>query len=181
MNREEALNLVKKYTSNKNLIKHMLAVEVAMKAYAKRFGEDEETWGLCGILHDVDYERMGVEHPSAWGQNLLKENCVEEKIIQAILGHGDGKESLRTTNMAKALFAVDRLSGFIVACALVRPNKLSDVDVESVKKSMKKKEFAKAIDREEINQGAKELGVELDEHISVVLDAMKSIKGELGL
>lgn len=182
MNRETAYNLVKQYTSNQNLIKHMLAVEVAMRAYAKKFGEDEERWGVVGLVHDFDYEKMGSEHPSEWGFNLLRENGADEEIIQAVIGHGlrDQPES-RPTRMAKALFAVDELTGFIVACALPRPNQISDLEISSIKKKFKDKAFAKGVHREHIFQGAQELGVEIDDHIQIVLDAMKEKKVELGL
>lgn len=182
MDRSQALALVNQYTSNKNLVKHMLAVEAAMVAYAKKFGEDEQKWSVCGIVHDFDYEKMGKEHPSNWGMEELRKVGVEQDIIDAILGHGERlKPETRKDRMAKALFAVDELTGFIVACALVRPDRLAGVTVESVKKTFKKKEFAKGVSREDIEQGAKELGVDMDEHVSVVLEAMKGISKELGL
>jgi predicted hydrolase (HD superfamily) len=182
MDRTTALDLVNQYTSNKNLVKHMLAVEAAMRAYAKVFGEDEEKWGVTGLVHDFDYEKMGHEHPSEWGFGILRENGADEEIIQAIIGHGlrDKPES-RPTKMAKTLFAVDELTGFIVACALPRPNQISDLEVSSVKKKFKDKAFAKGVHREHIFQGAEELGIGIDEHIQTVLDSMKEIRGELGL
>lgn len=182
MNREEAMALVKEHTKNKNLIKHMLAVESALIAYANKLDEDEEKWSACGVLHDFDYEKMGEEHPSQWAQDILKEKNVDPEIIEAIAVHGErDKPEMRRTNLAKALFAVDELTGFIVACALVRPDKLDSLEIDSIKKSMKKKDFAKAVNREDIENGAKELGVSLDEHLQTVLDAMKGIRGELGL
>lgn len=182
MNREEALSLVRNYTENENLVRHMLAVEASLIAYAKRFGEDEAMWSLCGILHDFDYEKMGDEHPSAWGQAILREDHVDEEICEAIAAHGKRESShLRKTKLAKALFAVDTLTGFIVACALVRPDRLKGLDIDSIKKRMKKKDFARAICREDIKRGAEELGVSCDEHLQTVLDAMKGIHEEIGL
>lgn len=182
MNRSEALALVNKYTTNKNLVKHMLAVEAALKAYAKKFGEDEEKWGVCGILHDFDYEKMGHDHPSKWGMDLLKEKGVDGEIIDAIRVHGQrDNPEVRTTRLAKALFAVDELTGFIVACALVNPEKIEGVRIESIKKKMKKKEFARAVNRDDFIKGAEELEVSLDEHLQIVLDAMKGVSEELGL
>ncbi|MBN2100831.1 HDIG domain-containing protein [Candidatus Dojkabacteria bacterium] len=182
MTKQEALTLVNQHTSNKNLVKHMLAVAAAMKAYAARFNEDEEKWQVCGILHDVDYEKMGERHPSPWGKQLLEEAGVEDDVIEAIMQHGPCTAyEERKNRISKALQAVDELTGFIVACALVRGGDLDNVDLKSVKKSMKKKEFAKAINREELIKGAEELGVDFDEHVEVVLDAMKGINEDLGL
>lgn len=182
MTREEALILVKKYTKNKNLIKHMLAVEAAMVAYAKKLGEDEEKWAVCGLLHDIDYEKMGEDHPSEWGKNILEEASVEEDIIDAIMHHDNRSNAdAHRSIMSRALAGVDPLTGFIVACALVRPGKLSDVEVGSVKRSMKKKEFAKSVNRDDIIGGANLLCVDLDDHIKTVLDAMKGVSDELGL
>jgi predicted hydrolase (HD superfamily) len=182
MTREEAIELVSEYTKNKNLIKHMLAVEAAMVAYGEKFGEDTEKFSLCGILHDFDYEKMGAEHPSKWGQDVLREKGIDEEIINAIAVHGErDKPEMRETMLAKTLFAVDELTGFIVACSLVRPDGIGSLDVDSVKKKMKKKDFAKSISREDIMNGAGELGVTLEEHIGTVLDAMKGIHKELGL
>jgi predicted hydrolase (HD superfamily) len=182
MNRETALKLVNEYTQNGNLVKHMLAVEAAMRVYARKFNEDEEKWAVTGLVHDFDYEKMGAEHPSEWGFQILRENGADEEIIQAVVGHGlrDKPES-RPTRMAKALFAVDELTGFIVACALPRPNQISDLEVSSIKKKFKDKAFAKGVHREHIFQGAEELGVDIDEHVQIVLDSMKGIKEELGL
>ncbi|MDD3661687.1 MAG: HD domain-containing protein [Candidatus Dojkabacteria bacterium] len=182
MTRQEALALVEEHTKNKNLIKHMLAVEAAMVAYAKRFNEDEEKWSVCGLLHDFDYEKEGENHPSKWALELLAEKGVDRDAIQAIIGHGlRNQPESRPTKMAKALFAVDELTGFIVACALVREDKMSSLEIDSIKKRMKKKDFAKGVSREDIMNGAEELGVDLDEHLQTVLDAMKGIRGELGL
>lgn len=182
MNREEALRLVRKYTKKENLVKHILAVAAAMKSYAKKFGEDEQRWEVCGILHDLDYEKMGDDHPSEWGREKLQEEGVDEDIIEAIMLHGErDRPDLRETKMAKALFAVDELTGLVVACSLVRPDKIGSLKVSSVKKKMKKKDFASAISRENIRQGAKELDVTLEEHIGTVVEAMKGIRDDMGL
>lgn len=181
MTRSEALALVREYTKNENLIKHMLAVEAAMRAYARRFNADEESWGLAGLLHDFDYERYPKEHPSV-GVQILRERGVSEEICQAILGHASYTGVPRSSLMAKALFACDELTGLIVATALVRPGKsLAEVDVSAVKKKWKDKAFARGVNREEIEQGAHELGVPLDEHIDLVIKAMHGIAAQLGL
>jgi len=182
MNRIEALELVREYTKNNNLVKHMLAVEAAMRAYAKHFNEDEEKWGVLGLVHDFDYENMKEQHPSEWGYEILRSKGIAEDMIQAIKGHADREDPLsRPDNMCRALFASDELTGFIVAIALMKPNQLSGVDVDSVKKKMKDKGFARAVNRDDIINGANELGITLEEHIQIVLDAMRSIKEELGL
>ncbi|MFH1547653.1 MAG: hypothetical protein ABIC57_04145, partial [bacterium] len=142
----------------------------------------QEEWSICGILHDFDYEKMGHEHPSEWGYEVLRKKGVSENVIDAIKGHAERQNpDSRTTMMAKTLFAVDELTGFIVACALVNPEKLSGLTVESVLKKFKKKDFAKAVSREDMYQGAKELGVTIEGHVQTVLDAMAGIKEELGL
>jgi putative nucleotidyltransferase with HDIG domain len=186
--REEALALVEEYTASDSLRKHMLAVEGAMRAYAARFGEDPDRWGLAGLLHDFDYERWPNEehapdsgHPSA-GVRILRERGVPEEILQAILGHATYCNVRRESRMAKALFAVDELTGLITATALVRPSKsLNEVEARSVKKKMKDKAFARAVSREDIIAGAAELGVDLDEHIQFVIDAMRARADLLGL
>lgn len=188
MTRSEALALVQEYTKNQNLIKHMLAVEAAMRAYARKFGEDEETWGVTGLLHDFDYEKYPNNehhptqgHPSV-GVQILRECGVSEEICQAILGHASYTGVPRTALVAQALFASDELTGLIVATALVRPNKsLAEVDVEAVKRKWKDRAFARGVNREEIEQGARELGVPLDEHIDFVIRAMQGIAPQLGL
>lgn len=182
MTRNRALELVRKYTKNNNLVKHMLAVEAAMVAYAKKFDEDEEKYAVTGLLHDFDYEKMEDKHPSEWGYELLRGEGVEEDIIDAIKGHADrDNPASRKDKMARALFASDELTGFIVAVALVKPGQLSDVDVKSVKKRFKDKSFARGVVREDIFNGAEELGIDVDEHIQIVIDAMMKIKDELGL
>jgi len=181
LNREEALKLVEEHTKNKNLIKHMLAVEAAMRAYAKRYGEDEEKWGIVGLLHDFDYERDPTSHPK-WGVELLRSKGYPQDVCQAVLAHADHTGVPRQSLMAKALYACDELTGLIVAVALVRPNKkLAEVTLESIKKKWNDKSFARGVKREEIERGARELGVPLDEHIQTVLEAMQGISEELGL
>ncbi len=183
MNRQDAWALLTEFTKNPNLIKHALAVEAAMRAYARKFGEDEEKWGIVGLIHDFDYEQHPSleEHPFA-GAKILEERGWPKDIIKAVLSHADHTGVKRESLMEKALFAVDELTGLIVAVALVRPTKsILDVTVESVKKKWKEKSFAAGVKREDIERGAQELGVPLDEHISIVLEAMKGIASELGL
>lgn len=182
MNREDALQLLTEYTKNDALIKHMLAVEAAMRAYARKFGEEEETWGITGLLHDFDYEMYPdpPDHPMK-GSEILKEKGYSDDVRTAILGHASYTGVPRESRMAKALFACDELCGFVMACSLVRPNKISDLEPSSVKKKMKDKGFARNVSREDILQGTAELGVPLDEHISFVIHAMKSISGTLGI
>ena len=182
MNRDEALSLLKEYTKTDALIKHMLAVEAAMRAYARKYNQDEETWGIVGMLHDFDYEMYpSAEHHPYKGAEILKERGYPEDVRQAILGHAPYTEIPRRTVMAKALYACDELCGFIMACSLVRPNKIVDLEVSSVKKKLKDKAFARNVSRDDILNGCAELGVPLDEHIQFVIDAMKSISRELGL
>ena len=182
MTRDDALNLMREYTKNDALRKHMYAVEAAMRAYAKKFGEDEELWAIVGIIHDFDYEVYpnAPDHPLK-GSEILKEKGYPEDIRKAILGHATYTNTPRDTPMSKTLYAVDELCGFITACALVRPNKIADLEVSSVKKKMKDKAFAKNVSREDILKGAEELGVNLDEHIRFTIEALKSISSELGL
>lgn len=186
--RSDALALVHEYTASDSLRKHMLAVEAAMRAYAERFGEDPERWGLTGLVHDFDYERYPndahsptAEHPSE-GVRILRERGWPEDILQAILGHAEYTGVARETRMAKALYAVDELTGLVTATALVKPTKsLNDVDARSVRKKMKDKAFARGVSREGIMHGAQELGVDLDEHVQFVIDAMKRQAEALGL
>ena len=188
MTRDEALALMQEYTQSDALRKHMLAVEAAMRAYAGRFGGDPDTWGLVGLLHDFDYERYPnaarsptEEHPSA-GVRVLREHGVSEDGCTAILGHASYTGVPRQSQMAKSLFAVDELCGFLVACALVRPSKsLMDLEVSSVKKKLKDKAFARGVNREEVHQGAAELGVPLEEHIQFVIQALRPVERTLGL
>lgn len=187
LSREDALALMHEYTQSENLRRHMYAVEAAMRAYAGKYGEDEELWGLTGLLHDFDYERWpndarapDAEHPSA-GVEILRERGYPEEMCRAIMGHADYTGVPRDTLMARALYAVDELTGFITACALVRPNGISDMKVKSVKKKLKDQAFARGVDREDLTGGAEELGVEMSEHIAFVIEAMRGIQDELGL
>lgn len=183
MTRQQAFSLLNEYTKKDGLIKHALAVEAAMRAYARKFGEDEEAWGIVGLLHDFDYEKYPSmeDHPFK-GAEILRQRSYPEEWIEAILGHGDHTGVPRRTQMAKTLFAVDELCGFITAVAYVRPNKkLSEVKVKSVKKKMKDKAFARQVSRDDIRRGAEELGVDLDEHIDFVIKAMQQISDDLGL
>jgi len=188
MTRDEALALMHEYTESDALRKHMYAVEAAIRAYAGKYGEDEEEWGVVGLLHDFDYERYPndarsptEEHPS-FGVGVLREKGLPEPILQAILGHASYTGVPRESLMAKALFAVDELCGFLIACALVRPSRsLADLKVKSVKKKIKDKGFARAVNREEMQQGAEELGVPFDEHVQFVIEALRPIEDRLGL
>jgi len=188
MNKAEALALMHEHTQSPSLRQHMLAVEAAMRAYASKSGEDPETWGMAGLLHDFDYEKYPNHehspdegHP-AWGVRLLREKGVAEPVCRAILGHGTYTGVPRDTPMARTLFAVDELCGFLVACALVRPSRsFADLEVKSVKKKLKDKAFAKGVNRDEVEQGATELGVPLDEHIAFVIQALRPVEGALGL
>jgi putative nucleotidyltransferase with HDIG domain len=188
MTRQEALQLVHEHTQSPSLRQHMLAVEAAMRAYAQRYGEDPETWGIVGLLHDFDYERFpNLEHSPtdghpSWGVRLLREKGVPDATCRAILGHGTYTGVPRDTPLARALFAVDELCGFLVACALVRPSRsFADLEVSSVKKKLKDKAFAKGVNRDEVRQGAEELGVPLEEHIAFVIQALRPVEGALGL
>jgi putative nucleotidyltransferase with HDIG domain len=181
--RQEAWELLNRYTKGKNLIKHALAVEAAMRQYARKFGGDEEVWGVVGLLHDFDYEQYPslAEHPYK-GQEILQQEGYSEEVRQGIMAHAPHTGTRRETKMQKAIFAVDELTGFIVGVALTRPNKtLAEVTVEAVKKKMKQKGFCAAVSREDIKQGAAELGLTLEEHIQQVLTAMQGISSELGL
>ncbi len=188
MNRDEALALMHEYTESEALRAHMYAVEAAMRAYARHYGEDEEAWGLVGLLHDFDYEkypnaerRPDAEHPT-FGVGVLRERGLPEPMLDAILGHASHTGFPRHSLMAKTLFAVDELCGFLVACALVRPSKsLQDLEVKSVKKKLKDKAFARGVNREEVLQGTDELGVALDEHIGFVVEALRPVEDRLGL
>jgi len=188
VNRAEALSLMHEHTQSPSLRQHMLAVEAAMRAYATKLGEDPEQWGLVGLLHDFDYEKFpNAEHSAteghpAWGVNLLRSNGVAEPLLRAVLGHATYSGVPRDTPMAKALFAVDELCGFLVACALVRPSKsFADLEVSSVKKKLKDKAFARGVNRDEVRQGAEELGVPLDEHIAFCIQALRPVEPSLGL
>jgi putative nucleotidyltransferase with HDIG domain len=185
--RDDALALMHEYTASDSLRKHMLAVEAVMRAYAEKQGGDVERWGLTGLIHDFDYERWPnaahsptEEHPSE-GVRILRARGWPEDILEAILGHATYCDTPRTTPMAKTLFAVDELSGFVAACALVRPTGIHGMTPKSVKKKLKTPAFAAGVNRDEVRQGAEELGVDFDEHIAKVIAAMEARADELGL
>lgn len=181
MTRDEALHILKEYTKTDSLLKHAYAVESAMRAYAQKYMEDIELWGSVGLIHDFDYEMYPGEHPYK-GSEILKDKGVSDEIRKAIMGHAEFTGVPRESRMSKVLFAVDELCGFIVAVTLVRPTRsLSEVKVKSVKKKLKDKSFAAKVNRDEISKGAEELGVDFDEHIIFVVNAMAGIAGELGL
>ncbi len=181
--RAEAWGLLTEFTQSESLRKHALAVEACMRAYARKFGGDEEVWGVVGLLHDFDYDRYPSleDHPYR-GNAILKERGWPEEICKAILSHAEYTGVPRETPMEKALFACDELAGFITACALVKPGKsLAEVEAPSVRKKMKDKAFARSVNRVDIVNGAADLGVELEPHIAFCIEAMKGIAGELGL
>ena len=181
--REEAWELMTQWTESESLRKHMLAVEIAMRGAARRLGEDEELWGITGLLHDFDYEKYPnvPEHPLK-GSEVLREEGYSEEIVRAILAHATETGVPRDTPLAKYLFAVDELSGFLTAVAYVRPSRtLAEVDVPAVRKKMKDKGFARSVNREDIVNGAAELGVDLDAHIALVLSDLQAEADRLGL
>src|SRR5579884_1002487 len=187
--RQDAWELMTAYTSSESLRRHMLAVEAAMRFYARKFGEDEERWGITGLLHDFDYEQHPNpdavadpnEHP-LFGTRILEEQGYPDDVIYAIKGHADYLDVTRVSPMDKTLYAVDELSGLVTAAALVRPDKsIFQLEPRSVRKKMKDKAFARGVNREDVIRGAEDLGVELDEHIAAVIEAMRSIAGDLGL
>ena len=183
MNRTEALQIVHDYVENENLVRHMLAVEAAMRFYAGKFGEDQEPWGITGILHDFDWEIHPTlaQHPMA-GAPILRERGVPEEIVRAILSHADHTEIPRITPMEKALYACDEVTGLITAVALVRPSRsLSDLEASSVKKKWKDRAFAAGANRDEIAKATQEFGLELWEHVGNVILAMRTIAPDLGL
>lgn len=186
--RDAALALMHEYTASDSLRKHMYAVEAAMRAYAEHYGEDADRWGLAGLMHDFDYERWPnashsptEEHPAA-GVRVLRDAGFPDDVLEAILGHATYSGVPRVTRMAKALFAVDELTGLITATALVRPSKsVHEVDARSVRKKMKDKAFARGVNRDDVVNGASDLGVDLDWHIQFVIDAMRARAESLGL
>jgi len=188
LTRDDALALMHEYTASPSLRQHMYAVEAAMRAYAHEFGEDPEAWGVVGLLHDFDYERYPnpshsptEEHPSH-GVGILRDRGLPEAHCRAILGHASYTGVPRDTQLAKTLFAVDELCGFLVACALVRPSRsFADLEVKSVKKKLKDKAFARGVNRDEVRQGAEELGVDFDEHVALVTEALRGVEDRLGL
>jgi putative nucleotidyltransferase with HDIG domain len=183
MDRTQALNIVKEYVKNENLVRHMLAVEAAMRFYAVKFNADVETWGIVGLLHDFDWEIHPTleKHPQD-GAPLLRERGVTEEIVRAILSHADHTGVPRQSQMEKALFACDEITGLVTAVALVRPSRsLDDLKASSVKKKWKDRAFAAGANRDEITKAADEFGIELWEHVENVIQAMRRIAPELGL
>ena len=182
MDRQAAWELLTEHTRSESLRKHALAVEACMRAYARKFAEDEERWAVVGLIHDFDYEIYpdAPDHPLK-GSEILAQRGWPEEIRRTILSHADYTGVPRETQMAKALFACDELAGFITACALVRPDRIRSLEPRSVKKRMKDKAFARSVSREDITQGATELGVALDEHIAFCIAAMQAIAAKLGL
>lgn len=183
MNREDAYRLVCQYTTSDSLRKHMLAVEAAMRAYARRFGEDETTWGIVGLLHDFDYERWPnpPDHPLR-GAEILAEQGYPEHVIYAIKSHADYlPDCPRVSLLDKTLYACDELSGFLTAVAVIRPQGIHGLKASSVRKKMKQRSFAAAIHREDLLRGAEDLGVDLNEHIEFVAAALAEVADQLGL
>lgn len=181
-NRDYCLNLLKEFTKSESLLKHAYAVESCVKAYAEKFNDDFEYWGNVALLHDFDYEKYPTaeEHPFK-GAEILREKGFEEDFIKSILSHADYSGEPRDTLLKKVLFACDELAGFLTAVAYVRPSKsIKDVEVSSVKKKLKDKTFARAVNRDDIINGANELGIPLDEHIQFCIDAMKKNSDLLG-
>ena len=183
MNRESAWCLLTEFTQSESLRKHALAVEACMRAYARKLGGDEEIWGVVGLIHDFDYEKYPSleDHPYR-GNEILKERGYSDEVRKAIMSHADYTGVTRATPMEKALFACDELAGFITAATLVKPSKsLAELDAKSVRKRMKDKAFARTVKREDIVNGAAALGVDLEEHITFCIEAMKRIADQLGL
>jgi putative nucleotidyltransferase with HDIG domain len=186
--REDAWTLLCKYTQNENLRKHALAVEACVRAYARKTGADEELWGLAALLHDFDYERWPndahsptEEHPAA-GSQILRERGYSEEIIRAILSHAHYTGVPRQTPLEHTLFACDELAGFLTACALVKPGKsIFEVEPDSVKRKLKDKAFARGVNRDDVRQGAEELGVPLEQHVAFCIEAMRGVADALGL
>jgi putative nucleotidyltransferase with HDIG domain len=183
MNRADAFALLNEYVTDQSLVRHCLSVEAAMRAYARKLGEDEEKWGIVGLLHDFDYQRWPdpPDHPLK-GSEILRSRGYPEDVITAILSHADYLPQYpRVRPIEKALYACDELAGLITATALLRPGGITDLTASSVKKKMKAKGFARNVKREDIERGAADFGVDLTEHIQFEIDALKTIAGELGL
>jgi putative nucleotidyltransferase with HDIG domain len=180
--RDRAWETLNRYTTSEPLLKHALAVEASVRAYARKFGEDEEFWGMAALLHDFDWEMHPTleQHPQD-GAPILREEGWPEALIETILSHAEHLDLPRDTLLKKTLFACDELSGFVVACGYVRPTGLDGLEVKSVKKKLKQPSFAAGVNRDDVTKGAGELGVDLDEHIAFVIAALQPIAGELGL
>lgn len=180
---DDGWKLLTEFTQSESLLKHALAVEACMRAYARKLGADEELWGMVGLIHDFDYEKYpsAEDHPLR-GNEILQERGYSEEVRRAIMSHAEYSGVPRITPMEKTLFACDELAGFITACALVKPGKsLAEVEAKSVRKKMKDKAFARSVNRDDITTGAADLGLELEEHIAFCIEAMKGIARELGL
>jgi putative nucleotidyltransferase with HDIG domain len=182
LSRDRAWDTLTRYTKSEALLRHALAVEASVRAYARKFGEDEELWGVTALLHDFDYEIHPTldKHPQD-GAPILREEGYPEVVIEGVLSHAEHLAMPRDTPLKKTLFACDELSGFIHACGLVRPDGIATLEPKSVKKKLKQPSFAAGVHRDEVYKGAEELGVELDDHIRFVIEAMRPIAGELGL
>ncbi len=180
--REQAWKTLTEYTKSEALRRHALAVEATVKAYARKFGEDEELWGVAALLHDFDYEIHPTleEHPQA-GAPILREQGYPEEVVQAILSHAEHTGVPRETLLQKTIFACDELAGFVHACGLVRPDGIATLEPKSVRKKLKQPSFAAGVNRDEVYQGADELGIDLDEHIVFIIAALRPIAAELGL
>jgi putative nucleotidyltransferase with HDIG domain len=180
--REDAWELLCEFTKGDSLRKHALAVEAVMKAYARKLGEDEQQWGMAGLLHDFDYEMYPdpPDHPVK-GSEVLAERGYSDEIRRAILGHANYTGTPRDSLLARALYASDELTGFIVACALVRPNGIWDLESKSVKKKLKDKAFARTVNRDEVYEGAEEFKIDLDEHINFIIAALREVATDVGL
>jgi len=179
MTRKRALEILKKYVENESLMKHSLAVEAGMLGYAKQLNEDVERWGITGLVHDIDFEKYPEEHPLK-GIEILRQEGFDEDIIYAVKGHANRTNTERKSNLDKALYSVDELSSFIVACVLVRPSKsFDDLGVKSVKKKLKDKAFARAVNRDDIKEGAEEFGIDLTQHIENMIEFLKDREKEL--
>ncbi len=179
INREKSLELFNQWIDSDSLTKHCLAVEGAMRGCAEEFGEDPEVWGACGLLHDIDFQKYPQEEHLEHGPKILKEAGYPDFFVNAVKGHADFTNTPRETKMAKCLYAVDQLASFIVAVGLVRPTKLEGMKYKSVKKKIKDKAFAKAVDREEMKKGAEELDMELKDLVMVVVNALQKREKEL--
>ena len=180
--RERAWQTLTTYTKSESLLRHALAVEASTRAYARRFGEDEELWGVVALLHDFDYEIHPTldQHPQD-GAPILRDEGYPEEVVEAVLSHAEHLGLPRDTPLKKALFACDELSGFVHACGLVRPDGIETLEPKSVRKKLKQPSFASGVNREDVYKGAEELGVDLDEHIANVVAALQPISKELGL
>jgi len=179
INREDALELFEEWIDSDSLIKHCLAVEGAMRGCAEYFGEDVEEWGVCGLVHDIDFQKFPQDEHLEHGPKILEKAGYPQYFIDAVKGHGDFTDTPRETKMAKCLYAVDQLASFIVAVALVRPTKLEGMKYKSVKKKVKDKAFARAVDRDEMKRGADELGVEFKELVMIVVKSLQKREEEL--